>query len=73
MVPHLTWQTALAPLAWLAARARTRFPGVPPWLLAVAAVLASWAAGYIGSRALAWAGRIALAAAGVGVAYFVLR
>ena len=73
MVPHLTWQTALAPLAWFAAWARARFPGVPPWLLAVGAVLAGWAAGYVGSRALAWAGRIVLAAAGVGVAYFVLR
>ncbi len=41
--------------------------------VAVAAVLAGWLAGYVGSRALAWAGRIVLAAAGVGVAYFVLR
>lgn len=73
MIQHLTWPQALWPLSWLAAWARARSPGVPPWLLAAGAVLAGWAAGYVGSRALAWAGRIVLAAAGVGVAYFVLR
>ena len=73
MVPHLTWPIALWPLAAAAHWARAMFPAVPPWLLAVAAVLAGWAVGHVGGRALAWAGRIVLAAAGVGVAYFVLR
>lgn len=72
-MPHLTWPQALWPLAYVAHWAAARFPTVPRWTLAVAAVLAGWAAGYVGSRALAWAGRIALAACGVGVAYFVLR
>ena len=70
---HLTWPQALAPLALVARWAIARFPAVPRWALAAAAVLAGWLAGYVGSRALAWAGRIVLAAAGVGVAYFVLR
>lgn len=72
-MPHVTWPVALAPLALLAHWLRARFPTVPPWALAVGAVVASAVAGAVGARALAWLARLALIAAGVGVAVFVMR
>lgn len=71
--PHITWATVLWPLALAGRWARATFPGAPPWVLAAGAVAAGWAAGRVGSRALAVIAQVALAAAGVGVAYFVLR
>ena len=73
MTPHLTWAEALWPLALAARWGRTTFPGAPPWILAAGAVAAGWAAGWAGGKVVAVAARVALAAAGVGVAYFVLR